>query len=44
MEKSAEHLAFTLSVQTRGIQVLLWEHKVDLIRALIVLRGDAGLS
>ena len=36
---SAEHLAFLLSMQTRGVQVLLWEHKVDLIRALLVLQA-----
>jgi hypothetical protein len=36
---SAEHLAYALSMQTRGIQVLLWEHKVDLIRALLVVRA-----
>ena len=36
---SAEHLACVLGMQTRGIQVLLWEHKVDLIRALLVLRA-----
>jgi hypothetical protein len=36
---SAEHLAYVLSMQTRGVQVLLWEHKADLIRALLVLRA-----
>jgi hypothetical protein len=37
--ESAEHLARVLSLQTRGIQVLLWEHKTDLIRALAVLQA-----
>jgi hypothetical protein len=40
--ESAEHLALTLGVQTRGIQILLWEHKTELVRALIVLK--AGLQ
>jgi hypothetical protein len=37
--ESAEHLARVLSIQTRGIQVLLWEHKTDLLRALSVLQA-----
>lgn len=36
--ESAERLAL-LGIQTRGIQVLLWEHKTDLIRALLVLQA-----
>jgi hypothetical protein len=37
--ESAEHLVRVLSIQTRGIHVLLWEHKTDLIRALVVLKA-----
>ena len=37
--ESAEHLAQELRIQTRGIQVLLWEHKTDLLRALAVLQA-----
>lgn len=36
--ETAERLVRVLRVQTRGIQVLLWEHKTDLLRALLVLK------
>ncbi|TVS16891.1 MAG: hypothetical protein EA424_13505 [Planctomycetaceae bacterium] len=38
--ESAEHLARVLSLQSRGVHVLLWEDKSDLVRALLVLRAS----
>jgi hypothetical protein len=37
--ESAEHLAQTIGLRNRGIQVLLWENKTDLVRALLVLKA-----
>ena len=37
--ESAEHLALALALCRQGVQVLLWENKTDLIRALLVLRA-----
>ena len=38
--ESTEHLARVLSLQSRGVHVLLWEDKSDLVRALLVLRAS----
>jgi hypothetical protein len=37
--ESAEHLARAFALKKHGIQVLLWENKTDLIRALLVLKA-----
>ncbi|HVA49461.1 MAG TPA: hypothetical protein VNH11_24050 [Pirellulales bacterium] len=37
--ESAEHLLRVLNLKNRGIQVLLWESKTDLVRALLVLKA-----
>ncbi len=34
---TAEHLALSLQLETRGVHVLLWDDKDDLVRALLVL-------
>jgi hypothetical protein len=36
---SAEHLARDLSMQSRGIHVLSWDNKADLVRALLIIRA-----
>jgi hypothetical protein len=36
---SAEHFARVLSLQSRGIHVLSWNHKLDLVRALLLLQA-----
>lgn len=36
---SAEHLARDFSLQTRGIHVLAWDNKVELVRALLILQA-----
>lgn len=37
--ESAEHLAQAILLRTHGIQVLLWEYKTDLVRALLLLKS-----
>jgi hypothetical protein len=37
--ESAGHLAQSLRFQPRGIHVLLWEDKADLVRALIIVKA-----
>jgi hypothetical protein len=37
--ESAEHLAAVFASQQSGIQLLLWEEKLDLVRSLLVLQS-----
>ena len=37
--ESAEHLVRVLSLQARGVQVLIWEQKIDLMRAIVLLKA-----
>ena len=41
---TAEQLAFSISVEGRGVHVLLWDDQNDLVRALLVLFAGIGDS